>query len=50
MTSNILTGLGFVIGLSQFLSQYHIAPDVMNPISAVGTIAFGILAKGVGTK
>jgi hypothetical protein len=47
-TSNLLTLLGFVIASSQYASANHIYPEIANPISGIGTIVFGVLAKGVG--
>jgi hypothetical protein len=49
-TTSTLTVLGFTIGLSQLLAQYHIYPEVATPVSAIATGIFGILAKGIDKR
>lgn len=49
-TSNVLTILGFVVGISQYAAANQIHPEITSPIAGIGTIVFGILAKGIDKR
>jgi hypothetical protein len=46
-TTNVLTGLGAFIGITQVLREAGIAPSWMGVAGGVATGIFGILAKGI---
>jgi hypothetical protein len=46
-TSKILTVLGIVVGISQYAAANQIHTEITSPIAGIGTIVFGILAKGI---
>jgi hypothetical protein len=48
--SSWLSVLGFVVGASGYAAQQQIYPQYTGAIATIGTIAAGILAKGVEKK